>query len=97
MPAQIDFNAIMQFLTTNSYAIMIGLGFLVGLVSRILMPGPDPMGILMTTVLGIAGSFVGAYGAESAGFVVSGSLPHFAVSVAGSFALLTVYKFIRNV
>ncbi len=34
-------------------------GFVVGLIARFLMPGPQPMGIIMTTVLGIIGSFVG--------------------------------------
>lgn len=95
--ANLDWNSVLHFVTTNSYTLMIILGFAVGLISRILMPGPDPMGIIMTAVLGIGGSFLGAFGAEKAGLVVTGSIPHFAISVAGSFAILTVYKFIRNV
>jgi len=94
---QFDLNSLTHIVTTNSYVLMIAIGFIVGLVSRILMPGPDPMGIIMTTLLGIGGSFVGAYGAQYAGLVISGSIPQFAVSVAGAFALLIVYKFIRNV
>ena len=93
----VDLHSTLQFISTNSYAIMVVLGFIVGLISRILMPGPDPMGIIMTTLLGIAGSFLGAFGADQAGLVVTGSLPHFAMSVAGSFAILTVIKFVRNV
>jgi len=34
-------------------------GFVVGAVARFLMPGPQPMGMIMTTILGIVGSFVG--------------------------------------
>jgi uncharacterized membrane protein YeaQ/YmgE (transglycosylase-associated protein family) len=34
-------------------------GLIVGLIARLLMPGRDPMGLVATTLLGIAGSFVG--------------------------------------
>ena len=37
----------------------ISFGFIVGLIARGLVPGPQPMGILKTLMLGIAGSFVG--------------------------------------
>ena len=36
-------------------------GFIVGLIARFFLPGPDPMGIILTTALGVAGSFVGGY------------------------------------
>lgn len=36
-------------------------GFVVGLVARFLMPGRQPMGFVLTTLLGVAGSFVGGY------------------------------------
>ncbi len=36
-------------------------GFLAGLVARALMPGNQPMGFIRTTVLGVAGSFVGGF------------------------------------
>ncbi len=34
-------------------------GLIIGIIARFLMPGPQPMGIILTTFLGIAGSFVG--------------------------------------
>ena len=34
-------------------------GFVVGAIARFLMPGPQPMGMIMTTILGVVGSFVG--------------------------------------
>jgi uncharacterized membrane protein YeaQ/YmgE (transglycosylase-associated protein family) len=37
------------------------IGFIVGAIARLLMPGRDPLGILGTIVLGIAGSFVGGF------------------------------------
>ena len=38
---------------------LIFFGFVVGLIARALMPGPQPMGFIKTSLLGIAGSFVG--------------------------------------
>lgn len=80
-----------------SFLYLIILGFLVGLVARILLPGRDPMGIIMTTILGVLGSFAGAYGASYMNIAVEGSWQHFAVAVVGSLVLLIVYRFIRNV
>ena len=61
------------------------------------MPGKDPMGIFRTTILGIVGSFVGAYGVQYLDIAPQGSWQTLAVAVAGSFVVLGVYKFIRNV
>jgi len=41
--------------------ILIVIGFIVGLVARLLVPGRDNIGFLGTTLLGIAGSFVGGF------------------------------------
>ena len=41
--------------------LMIIFGFVIGVIARFLMPGPQPMGIIMTTILGVAGSFLGGY------------------------------------
>ena len=43
-------------------------GLIVGLTARFLMPGPQSMGLILTTLLGVAGSFVGGY----VGSLVSG-------------------------
>ncbi|MGH8910489.1 MAG: GlsB/YeaQ/YmgE family stress response membrane protein [Egibacteraceae bacterium] len=37
------------------------IGLIAGVLARLLVPGPDPMGVLATTVLGIVGSFVGGF------------------------------------
>lgn len=36
-------------------------GFIVGLLARAIMPGEQKMGLLMTTVLGVTGSFIGGF------------------------------------
>ena len=80
-----------------AYLYLALIGFAVGLVARILLPGRDPMGIIMTTVLGIIGSYAGATAANYFGWVLSGTWQHFALAVAASFLLLVIYRFIRNV
>lgn len=79
------------------YLYLAATGFVIGLMARIIMPGRDPMGILKTTLLGVAGAYLGAYGAEYVGIVTHGSWQAFAVSLVGALAILLVYKFIRNV
>jgi uncharacterized membrane protein YeaQ/YmgE (transglycosylase-associated protein family) len=41
--------------------VMLVLGLLAGAVARLLVPGPDPIGILGTIIVGIVGSFVGGF------------------------------------
>jgi len=41
--------------------VLLIVGFIVGAIARLLMPGRDPIGILGTIVLGIVGSFVGGF------------------------------------
>jgi uncharacterized membrane protein YeaQ/YmgE (transglycosylase-associated protein family) len=79
------------------YIYLAGIGFVVGLMARILMPGRDPMGIIMTTALGIGGSYLGAYGADYFGIAPEGTWQAFGIALAGAFVVLAVYKFIRNV
>lgn len=39
--------------------VLLVVGFIVGAIARLLMPGRDPLGVLGTIVLGVVGSFVG--------------------------------------
>ena len=41
--------------------VLLIVGFFVGAIARLLMPGRDPMGCLATSLLGIAGSFIGGF------------------------------------
>lgn len=47
-------------------------GLVVGLIARALLPGPQPMGLVMTTLLGVAGSLLGGFvGSLIAGYPVT--------------------------
>jgi uncharacterized membrane protein YeaQ/YmgE (transglycosylase-associated protein family) len=69
-------------------------GFLAGLLARALVPGPDPMGILGTLILGVVGSFVGGFLAKALfndnnGVGIVGS-------VIGAVIVLLVYRAVTS-
>jgi uncharacterized membrane protein YeaQ/YmgE (transglycosylase-associated protein family) len=72
-------------------------GFVVGVIARFLMPGPNPMGLIVTTLLGVAGSFVGGYlGTMIKGHPLDSSEPSgWLGSIAGAIILLLIYRFTR--
>lgn len=67
-------------------------GFVVGLIARAVMPGEQRMGLLMTTLLGIAGSFVGGFLASlvTDARVTDFSTAGFIGSIIGAIALLFI-------
>lgn len=69
-------------------------GLVVGAVARLIMPGTANIGILMTAVLGIAGSFVGGFIARIFSKPADGALVHPAgilLSIVGALILLYVW------
>ncbi|MBR6976484.1 MAG: GlsB/YeaQ/YmgE family stress response membrane protein [Ottowia sp.] len=68
-------------------------GFIVGLIARAIMPGTQKMGIIMTSVLGIAGSMAAFY---SAGMLGLTGPVGFIGSVIGAIVLLFLYEIIRK-
>lgn len=67
------------------------IGFLAGLVARFLKPGRDAMGFILTTVLGIAGAFLGTFVGRAMGFYAGGQAAGFIVSVIGAIVLLVLW------
>lgn len=74
------------------YTIIIG--FIVGVVAKFLMPGKDPGGFIITTVLGIAGAWVGQWLFVSI-LHLSTSIG-FIGSVLGAMLLLVVYRMLNK-
>jgi uncharacterized membrane protein YeaQ/YmgE (transglycosylase-associated protein family) len=68
------------------------IGLLIGLVAKLLMPGRDPAGCIITILIGIAGSFVAAYLGQALGWYQVGEAPGFFGSVIGAMILLLVYR-----
>ncbi len=73
-------------------------GFIVGVIARFILPGPQPMGIILTTVLGVVGSFVGGYlGTLVHGGPMDASQPAGWIgSIIGAILLLVAFHFVRR-
>jgi uncharacterized membrane protein YeaQ/YmgE (transglycosylase-associated protein family) len=75
---------------------MIIIGLIAGALAKLIMPGKDPGGIVVTIILGIAGSFVGGFlfhsvlGMGADGDTTSGLIG----SVIGAIILLAIYRMI---
>jgi len=70
------------------------IGLLVGAVAKFLMPGKDPGGCLITSLLGIAGGALGAYIGQWLGLYQVGEPAGFIGSVLGAMLLLLIYRLI---
>jgi len=71
------------------------IGLVVGAVAKFLMPGKDPGGIIITMLIGIAGSFVATYAGRALGWYQEGQAAGFIMSVIGAIVLLALYHMIR--
>ena len=71
-------------------------GLVVGVVAKFLMPGPNPGGLIMTTILGIVGAVVGAWIGRVLGFYGPGQPAGFIMAVIGAVVVLGVYHFVTS-
>ena len=67
-------------------------GLVVGIVGKLLTPGRDPGGFILTIVLGIAGALIGGFLGQSLGFYREGEPVGFIMAVVGSVILLLLYR-----
>ena len=72
------------------------IGFVIGLLARMLMPGNDSQGFILTTILGIVGAFVGTFIGQALGLYQSGEPAGFVMSVLGALVVLFVFKKLRS-
>jgi uncharacterized membrane protein YeaQ/YmgE (transglycosylase-associated protein family) len=72
------------------------IGLVIGAVAKFLMPGKDPGGIIITMLLGVAGSFVATYLGKALGLYRDGSTAGFIMSVIGAMILLFIYRFFKG-
>ena len=72
------------------------IGLVVGAIAKFLMPGKDPGGIIITILLGIAGSFVATYIGQHFGWYGPGQPANFIGAVLGAILLLIIYRLIKR-
>ena len=76
--------------------ITIVIGFVIGLVARFLLPGRDAAGLIVTTIVGIAGAVLATDVGQSLGWYAPGEGARFIASVLGAMALLLVLRMLRG-
>ena len=79
-----------------SFIWMIIVGLVAGLLTRAIKPGNDPMGWIMTIVLGIVGAMLGGFIAGLIGINADGGFTGLTFSVIGAIILLFIYEMIMN-
>ncbi len=72
------------------------IGFLVGLLARFLMPGKDPLGFILTTVLGIVGAWLASFIGQKVGWYTPGEPASFLGAVVGAVIVLMIYRAVRR-
>jgi len=68
-------------------------GLVVGVIGKLLMPGRDPGGWVVTILLGIAGALLGGFLGRALGLYREGDPVGFIMAVIGSIILLVIYRF----
>jgi len=71
---------------------MIVIGLIVGALAKLIMPGHDPGGIVVTILLGIAGSIVAGFLGRAVGWYSAGQSAGFIASVIGAIIILAIYR-----
>ncbi len=72
------------------------LGFVIGLIAKLIHPGKENMGIVMTILLGIAGSFLAGIIGQAIGWYKAGEGAGFIASVIVAIFLLVIYGRIKG-
>jgi len=71
---------------------MILVGLVVGAVAKLLMPGRDPGGFIVTILIGIAGSIAAGFFGRFIGWYGEGEPAGFIASILGAIVLLFLYR-----
>jgi len=72
------------------------IGLVVGALAKLIMPGRDPGGIIITMLLGVAGAFVANWLGHALGWYGPNQSAGFIASIIGAIILLAIYRMIRG-
>jgi uncharacterized membrane protein YeaQ/YmgE (transglycosylase-associated protein family) len=72
------------------------IGLIVGALAKLVMPGRDPGGVIITILLGVAGSFIANYIGRAAGWYAPNESAGFIASIIGAIILLAGYRMIAG-
>jgi uncharacterized membrane protein YeaQ/YmgE (transglycosylase-associated protein family) len=71
-------------------------GLIVGALAKLVMPGNDPGGIIVTILLGVAGAIVGGMIGRAMGFYGSDQTAGYLMSIVGAIILLALYRLVAR-
>jgi uncharacterized membrane protein YeaQ/YmgE (transglycosylase-associated protein family) len=71
-------------------------GLVVGIIAKLLMPGRDPGGFIVTMLLGVAGALVGGFVGRAMGFYGPNEGAGWIVSILGAIILLVLYRLVAR-
>ena len=72
------------------------IGLLAGGIAKLLMPGRDPGGCIVTILLGIAGALLAGFIGKSVGWYEEGEAAGFLAAIVGAFLILFIYRLVVN-
>ena len=72
------------------------IGFVVGLLAKMLTPGRDPTGFFITAAIGIAGSLLATFAGQALGWYTAGEPAGFVGSLVGAVIVLVIYHLVRR-
>jgi uncharacterized membrane protein YeaQ/YmgE (transglycosylase-associated protein family) len=74
------------------------MGLIVGVLAKLIMPGKDPGGFIITILLGIAGAFVGGFIGSFLGFgpVTGFNIGSILLAIGGAILLLILYRYVKK-
>lgn len=81
---------------SSNWLYIILIGFVVGLLARFLKPGNDRMGIIFTTLLGIAGALLSGFVGQQMGWYTPGEPIGFLGALIGAIVILLVVSLFRR-
>ena len=72
------------------------IGLIAGALAKLIMPGKDPGGVIITMLLGIAGSLVAGFLGRALGWYEAGEGAGLIMSVIGAILLLAIYRMVKR-
>jgi uncharacterized membrane protein YeaQ/YmgE (transglycosylase-associated protein family) len=81
---------------SRNWLYIILIGFVVGLLARALKPGRDSMGIILTTLVGIAGALLAGWAGQAMGWYRPGQPAGFLGALLGAIVILIIFSLFRG-
>ncbi len=72
------------------------IGLVVGAIAKLIMPGKDPGGFIITILIGIAGAFLAGFLGRAMHWYAEGQPAGFIASIIGAVILLVIYHLVRG-